>query len=71
MYQWGANRRAIKRAYPDSKSPLTPKLEGIERPPFQIPAKLLEIDENVNRTRLVRYFLALNLCLEQQLYSFH
>ena len=35
----------------------------------QIPAKLLEVDENVNGARLIRHFLALNLCLEQS-YSF-
>ena len=41
-----------------------PKL-GVEMSPFQIVAKWLEINENVNRARLIRHFLALNLCLEQ------
>ena len=48
--------------------PLTHK-PGLEKSPFEIASKRLEIDENVNRARLIRQFLALNLCHEQS-YSF-
>ena len=34
---------------------------GVEKCPFEIAAKRLEINENVNRPRLIRHFLALNL----------
>ena len=37
---------------------------GFEGFPFEIAAKRLEIDENVNRACLIRHFLTLNLCLE-------
>ena len=50
-------------------SPLTPKLEGVEKYLFQIAAKRLELDQNVIRARLMRHFRHLNLCLEQS-YSF-
>ena len=42
----------------------------VEKISFHIAAKQLEIDESINRARLVRHFLALNLCLEQS-HSFH
>ena len=42
---------------------------GIENSPFQIAVKRMEIDENMKRARLIRHFLALNLCIEQS-YSF-
>ena len=35
----------------------------IEKSPFQIAAERLEVDENVNRARSVRHFLALNFYL--------
>ena len=38
----------------------------VERSPFEIAATLLEVAENVNRTRLIRRFLALNLCLNNR-----
>ena len=62
MCQWGANGN------PDPHVSPNPKL-GVEKYRFQIVPKRLEIDENVNRARLARAFLAVNLCLEQ-LYSF-
>ena len=46
----------------------TPKLR-VEKSPFEIAAKRLEIDENVNGAHLVRHFLAQNVCLEQS-YNF-
>ena len=36
----------------------------VEKSPFHIAAKRLEIDVDVNKARLIRRFLALNLCLE-------
>ena len=50
---------------PTPTSLLTLKLGPKEKSPFQIAVKQLEIDENVNRVRLMRHFLSLNLCLEQ------
>ena len=56
--------------YPIPTSHLTYKLEvGVEKCPFQIAAKRLKIDVNVNRARLIRHFLVLNLRLEQS-YNF-
>ena len=49
---------------PPNTSPLTPK-QGVEKPPFRIAAKWLEIDENVNRAQLIKHSLALSLCAEQ------
>ena len=46
----------------------TPK-PGVEMSPFETTVKSLEINENVNRARLIRHFLGLDLCLEQS-YSF-
>ena len=43
---------------------LTPK-PGVEKSPFEIAVRRLEVDENVNRARLVRHFLALNLYIKQ------
>ena len=39
-------------------------LPGIENYPFQIAAKRSEMDQNVDRAHLIRYFLALNLVVE-------
>ena len=69
MCQWGANINPWA-GYRVNPSPTprvspNPQTEGVEKSTFQIAAKLLEIDENVNRARLVRHFTTLNLCLEQ------
>ena len=49
-----------------SRAP-NPKLgRGSEKSPFQIAAKWLEIDENVNSACLIRHFLALNEGLENR-----
>ena len=54
------NGWAIKWAYPrHTMSFLTLKL-GVEKSLFQIAPKRLEIDENVNRARWIRHFLALS-----------
>ena len=64
--QWGANRKNTMGGYRTglSTSPQTSRLV-VKKSPFQIAAKWLEIDGDVKRVRLVRHFLALNLCLEQ------
>ena len=67
MCQWGAYKepmgRLSNRPIPDTTYPRhvshNPQT-GVEKFPFQIAAKRLEIDESVNRTHLVRHFLALN-----------
>ena len=68
MCKWGAKRnpRVGDRTglFPIPTSPLTAKL-GVEKSPFQMAVKRLQIDENVKRTRLKRHFLALNFCIEQ------
>ena len=46
-----------------------PTNRGVEKSPFQITAKWMEIDEHANRARLIRHLLALNLCIDQS-YSF-
>ena len=46
-------------------SAITPKM-GAENYPFQIAVKRLEIDENVNGARLIRYFLTMNLALNNR-----
>ena len=56
-----SHERAIEWAHPRPHVPLTPKPGGGEG----LGAERLEIDENVNRVRLIRHFLTLNLCLEQ------
>ena len=46
----GTHRRTIERAVSDPTSLLTPKLGvGVEKSPFQIEDKRLEIDKNVDR----------------------
>ena len=65
MCQWGAIRNPLV-GYriglsPTRASPPTPNL-GVEKSPFQIAAKRLEIDENTNRARLIKHFIVLNLC---------
>ena len=52
------------RPIPNPHALLTPK-SGIKKSPFEIAAKRLEIDENINRARLIRHFLAFNLCHKQ------
>ena len=49
----------------DHHLPLNPQTGGFEKSPFQLAVKQLEIDEIVNRARLMRHFLALNLVIEQ------
>ena len=58
----GTHVSAIEWAYPQPQSP-TP---GSPKFPFQIAAKRLDIDENVNRARLFGHFLALNICFEHR-----
>ena len=65
---FGTHGRATESAYPRSPRPPNPKL-GVEKSPFEIAAKWLEIDENVNAARLIRHFLALKRRHEQS-YSF-
>ena len=56
----GTNGQAIKWAYPRPQRPPNPQTGGVEKAPFKIAAKRLEI-ENVNRTRFIRYFLVLGV----------
>ena len=68
MCQRGDNRNSLLgylMSLP-SRIYLTPK-QGVEKSRFEVAAKRLEIEENVNIARVKR--LALNLCLEQS-YSF-
>ena len=44
---------------PDPPRLPNPETSGLKKSPFQIVAKRLEIDEKVNRARLIRHFLAL------------
>ena len=55
MCQYGTNRNLAGYRMGLTPTPRhhNPKL-GVEKPPFQIAAKRLKIDENVNRARLIR-----------------
>ena len=44
---------------PNPARPPFPQTMGSKSPPFEIAAKRLEIKQNINRARLIRYFLAL------------
>ena len=50
---------------PDPHSLPNPPNRGAEKSQFEIAAKRLEMTNKLNRARLIRHFLALNLCLEQ------
>ena len=50
---------------PDSYVPAIPKRVGVEKSPFQIAAKQLEIDVSTEHI-LLRHFLALNVGFENR-----
>ena len=70
MRQWGANSNPWvgyqKAVSPTRASPLTPR-PGVEKSPFNIALKRLEIVQNVYRARLVRHVMALSLCQKLQM----
>ena len=51
---------------PNPHVALTLLTGAIEPPPFEIAAKRLEMDENVNRARLITHFLALIYALNNR-----
>ena len=57
---------AIEWAYLQPPRPPNPQTGEVVNAPFQIGAKRLEINENVNRARLIRYFLAPSVSLENR-----
>ena len=61
----GTHGQAVEWTYPHPRVTFYPQTGEVEKPPFQISANRLELDENVNRTHFKTHWLVVKWCNEQ------